>query len=303
MKNDKNIAVVTGGAGFIGSHLTDGLLARGYAVRVVDSLIAGKREQVPAGAEFFETDVRDREALAPIFAGARVVFHLAALPRVQYTIEHPLESHEVNVTGTVHVLKAAKDAGVKRVVLASSAAIYGDSQALPLREEQSPTPLSPYALHKLISEEYLQLFSKLYGLATVSLRFFNVYGPRLDPEGPYALVIGKFLKLRALGKSLTINGDGKQTRDFIHVKDIVRGLIMAAESENVGTGEVLNLGTGRETSVNELAELFGGEREHTPPLIEPRASAADITKAKKLLNWEPAVPLKDGIAELKKNSI
>jgi len=289
-----------GGAGFIGSHLVDELLARGYAVRVVDSLVAGKREQIAAGAEFFAADVRDRAALVPIFAGARAVFHLAALPRVQYTIEHPLESHEVNVTGTLNVLETARDAGVERVVLASSAAVYGDSQNLPLREDAAPTPLSPYALHKYISEEYLKLFSKLYGLSTVSLRFFNVYGPRLDPDGPYALVIGRFLKLRKEGKPLTITGDGEQTRDFVHVKDIVRGLIAAAEHKNVGAGEVINLGTGEKTSVNELAEYFGGKCEYVEPRIEPRASAADITKAKTLLGWEPTVPLKDGIAELKK---
>jgi UDP-glucose 4-epimerase len=150
-----------------------------------------------------------------------------------------------------------------------------------------------------MSEQYLALFSRLYGLATVSLWFFNVYGPRLDPEGPYALVIGRFLKLRKEGKPLTITGDGAQTRDFVHVKDIVRGLIAAAESDRVGKGEVINLGTGRETSVNELADLFGGEREYLPPRIEPRASRADIEKAKKILAWEPSVPLEEGISELK----
>ena len=300
MTQHKKIAIVTGGAGFVGSHLAEGLLSRGYEVRVVDNLAAGKREYVPSAAVFFETDIRDRDALAPIFSGANVVFHLAALPRVQYTIEHPLESHETNVTGTLNVLQAARDAGAKRVVLASSASVYGDSQEIPLSEELPPTPLSPYALHKYMSEQYLALFSRLYGLATVSLRFFNVYGPRLDPEGPYALVIGRFLKLRVHGEPLTITGDGKQTRDFIHVLDVVLALIIAAESNNVGTGEIINIGTGRQTSVDELADVFGGKRVYTPARIEPRASCADVRKAKKLLNWEPTTRLEDGIAELKR---
>ncbi len=298
MSEHKKIAIVTGGAGFIGSHLVEGLLAQGYEVRVVDSLVAGKRERVPEEATFFQTDICDLDALVSIFSGVHSVFHLAALPKVEYTIQNPLESHNVNVTGTLNVLQAAKDAGVKRVVFASSAAIYGDSEAIPLSERVTPAPLSPYALQKHVCEQYLALFFKLYGLQTVSLRFFNAYGPRLDPEGPYALVIGRFLKLRAEGKPLTITGDGKQTRDFVHVKDIVRALITAAESENVGNGEVINIGTGRQVSVNELADLFGGEKEYVAPRVEVLVSCADIQKAKELLGWEPTISLEDGIAEL-----
>ena len=293
-------ALVSGGAGFIGLHLTEELLRRGYEVRVVDNLVAGKQEQVPDGAIFFKTDIRDRDTLIPIFSGAQTIFHLAALPRVEYTIQYPVESHEVNVTGTLNILTVARDVGVDRVVLASSAAVYGDNQECPLSEDSIATPLSPYGLHKYISEQYLALFSKIYGLGTVSLRFFNVYGPRLDPDGPYALVIGRFLKLLALGKPLTITGDGKQTRDFIHVRDIVNVLITTAESDKVGRGEVINVGTGHETSMNDLAKLFGGEVVYVPARIEPRVSFADIRKAGKLLNWEPTVSLQDGIAELKK---
>lgn len=296
----KKIAVVTGGAGFIGSHLVDELINRGYSVRVVDNLIASKRDNVHREAVFYEIDIRDKDALSEIFSDAEIVFHLAALPRVEYTIQNPIETHDVNVTGTLNVLTVARDAEVGRVVLASSAAIYGDNQECPLSEDYDPTPLSPYALHKHVCEQYLTLFSKLYGLNTVSLRFFNVYGPRLDPDGPYALVIGRFLKLLALGKPLTITGDGKQTRDFIHVLDVVGALISAAESDNVGKGEVINIGTGTETSVNELAKLFGGEHEYVPARVEPRSSCADIKKAKKLLNWGPKISLKNGIAELKK---
>lgn len=299
MKLNKKIAVVTGGAGFIGSHLADELIARGYGVRVVDNLVAGKREYIPADASFFETDIRDREALAPVLAGSRCVFHLAALPRVEYAIQHPIETHDVNVTGTLTVLDAAREAGVGRVVLASSAAIYGDSEEVPFDEEVRPVPVSPYGVHKYIGEHYLALFSRLYGLGTVSLRFFNVYGPRFDPEGPYALVVGKFLKLRKEGKPLTIVGDGTHTRDYVHVRDIVRALIAAAESENVGKGEVINIGTGRGTSVNELARQFGGEKVYVAARIEPRVSHADIRKAKRLLGWEPTISFEDGIAELK----
>lgn len=296
----KKIAVVTGGAGFIGSHLVDELINRGYSVRVVDNLIASKRDNVHMEAVFYEIDIRDKDALLEIFSDAEIVFHLAALPRVEYTIQNPIETHDVNVTGTLNVLTVARDAKVGRVVLASSAAIYGDNQECPLSEDYDPTPLSPYALHKHVCEQYLTLFSKLYGLNTVSLRFFNVYGPRLDPDGPYALVIGRFLKLLALGKPLAITGDGKQTRDFIHVLDVVDALIVAAKSDNVGTGEVINVGTGRETSINELADLFGGEKTYVSARVEPRTSCANIKRVKRLLNWEPKVSLKNGISELKK---
>ncbi|HUQ30030.1 MAG TPA: NAD-dependent epimerase/dehydratase family protein [Candidatus Paceibacterota bacterium] len=293
-------AIVTGGAGFIGSALVRELLAQGYEVRVIDTLVASSRERVPAGVPLFEIDVRDAEKLIPACAGASIIFHLAALPRVQYSIEHPLETHEVNVTGTLNILTAAKAVGAKRVVLASSAAVYGDREAPLLREEMPAAPVSPYGLHKYASEKYLALAFLLYGISTVSLRFFNVYGPGLDPNGPYALVIGRFLKLRKEGKPLTIFGDGTQTRDFIHVRDIVAALIVAGESTVVGKGEVLNVGTGRATSVNELADLFGGERESLPPRAEPRASCADISQAKTLLGFEPRVSLKEGIEELKR---
>jgi len=300
MSTQGKISVVTGGAGFIGSHLVEALLARGYDVRVVDNLVAGKREQVPANATFFKADIRDRDALAPIFSGAGAIFHLAALPRVEYTIQNPLETHDVNVTGAIRVLDAAKATGAKRVVFASSAAVYGDREKVPFGEGLLPTPLSPYAVHKFIGEQYCALFSRLYGLNTVSLRFFNVYGSRFDPEGPYALVVGKFLKFRMENKPIPIVGDGTHTRDYVHVHDVVRGLIAASESKNVGKGEVINIGTGKETSVNELANLFGGERTYVPPRIEPSRASANIEKAKKLLDWEPTVSIEDGIAELKK---
>jgi UDP-glucose 4-epimerase len=298
MNNVNKIAVVTGGAGFIGSHLVEALLDKGYVVSIIDSLVAGKRERVPTGVTLHEVDVRDATALPDLFAGATVVFHLAALPRVEYSIQHPVETHAVNVTGTVNVLAGVgKDT---RVVLASSAAVYGNTDVPIVSENLPAMPVNPYGLHKYASERYLSLAHSLYGTPTVSLRFFNVYGPRLDPEGAYAAVVGKFLKLRSEGKPLTIVGDGTQTRDFVHVRDIVAALIQAAESPSVGKGEVINIGTGRGTSVNELADAFGGEREYLPSRAEIKNSCADISRAKELLDFTAPVSLADGIAELKR---
>ncbi len=290
-------AVVTGGAGFIGSHLVEALLAKGYSVSVIDSLISGKRENVPDSVSLHIQDVRDAEALPELLKDAAVVFHLAALPRVEYSIQYPVETHGVNVTGTVNVL--ASVGHETRVVFASSAAVYGNTEATFLSESMPVMPVSPYGLHKYVSERYLALASSLYGTQTVSLRFFNVYGPRLDPEGPYALVVGRFLKLRKNGEPLTIIGDGKQTRDFIHVRDVVAALIAAAESPEVGKGEVINIGTGRGTSVNELADAFGGPCEYLPPRMEPRASCADTARAKDLLGFTATISLTHGVAELK----
>ncbi|MEK7179663.1 MAG: NAD-dependent epimerase/dehydratase family protein [Patescibacteria group bacterium] len=298
MTHKKKIAVVTGGAGFIGTNLVKELLARGYDVRVIDNLAAGKRENVPAEASLHVVDIQDAVALPPLLKDAHAVFHLAALPRIEYSIQHPKETHEVNVTGTVNVL-ASVEKGT-RVILASSAAVYGEIDAPLLSEDLPAAPVSPYGLHKYISERYLALANRLYGTQTVSLRFFNVYGPGLDPDGPYALVVGRFLKLRKEGKPLTITGDGNQTRDFIHVHDIVAALIAVSESSKVGKGEIINVGTGRGTSINELADAFGGEREYVPPRIEPRTSCADIARAKILFDFTASVSLTDGISQLKR---
>ena len=298
MTHKKKIAVVTGGAGFIGTNLVKELLARGYDVRVIDNLAAGKRENVPAEASLHVVDIQDAVALPPLLKDAHAVFHLAALPRIEYSIQHPKETHEVNVTGTVNVL-ASVEKGT-RVIFASSAAVYGEIDAPLLSEDLPAAPVSPYGLHKYVSERYLALANRLYGTQTVSLRFFNVYGPGLDPDGPYALVVGRFLKLRKEGKPLTITGDGNQTRDFIHVHDIVAALIAVSESSKVGKGEIINVGTGRGTSINELADAFGGEREYVPPRIEPRTSCADIARAKTLFDFTASVSLTDGISQLKR---
>lgn len=300
MNTSKKIAVITGGAGFIGSHLATALLAGGYSVTVVDNLSGGKREKVPKGAAFFQMDVNDTEALAKVMVGADFVFHLAALPRVQYSIEHPIETNRANVDGTISVLKAAQDAGVTRVIYSASSSAYGDQKVMPLTEGMPANPKSPYGLQKYIGELYCRLFSEVYGLQTVSLRYFNVYGSGASAEGAYALVIAKFLQQRALGKPITITGDGTQTRDFTHMRDVVRANILAAHSQKVGKGEVINIGTGQNVSVSSIAELIGGPVKHIAPRLEPHDTLADRTRAKKLLGWEPSVSFEDGIAELKK---
>lgn len=292
--------IVTGGAGFIGANLTDALIERGYDVHIIDNLSGGKRENLNPKAIFHEKDIRSLSGIAPIFENAKYVFHLAALPRVQFSIENPDLTHEVNVTGTQNVLIASERAKVSRVVFSASSSAYGDSVVMPLREDLPPNPKSPYGLHKYAGELYCKLWSEVYGLSTVSLRYFNVYGPKLDPDGAYALVIGKFLKQRKEDTPITITGDGTQTRDFTHVRDVVRANILAAESPQVGKGEVINIGAGKNHTINELAKLIGGEMEHIAPRMEPRDTLADNSLAKKLLDWEPQVSFEEGIDELKK---
>ncbi len=280
-----NKAIVTGGKGFIGTHLVNTLKERGVEVVVVD---------LP------ENDIRDTDKMCALFKGADVVFHVAAVPRVPYSIEHPLESNDANITGTLSVLVAAKDAGVKRVVFSSSSSVYGNASVMPISESLPQRPISPYALQKYVGELYCKLFFDVYQLPTVSLRYFNIYGPGASPEGAYALVIAKFLKQRLEGGPMTITGDGTQTRDFTHVRDVITANILAAESTNVGKGEVLNIGAGKNASVNRVAELIGGATENIPARLEPHDTLADNSLAKKLLGWEPTVSLEQGIDELKK---
>lgn len=295
-------AVVTGGAGFIGSHLVGELVARGFDVHVVDNYAGGKREdRINPKAAYHEVDIRDYEKLAPIIKGAEYVFHEAALPRVQFSIEHPQETFSVNVDGLVSVLRASHEGGVKRLIYAASSSAYGDQTSMPLSEDLPAQPKSPYGLQKYIGEMSCRLWSEVYELSTVSLRYFNVYGANFDPNGPYALVIGKFLLQKSKGEPLTITGDGTHTRDFTNVRDIVRANMLAMESDNVGKGEVLNIGAGRNVSVNEVAAMIGGPVVHVEPRLEPAHTLADTTKARKLLGWEPTVKLEDGIAELKRS--
>jgi UDP-glucose 4-epimerase len=296
-------AVVTGGAGFIGSHLVRALLEKGYDVHVVDNYSGGRfPKRISEGANYHEGDVRDQALLKEVFSGAQFVFHTAALPRVQYSLQHPIETNETNVSGTVSVLTAAKDAGVEKVIYSASSSAYGDQTIMPLVETMESHPKSPYALQKYIGELYCRLFSEVYGLGTVSLRYFNVYGQHADPDGPYALVVAKFIKQRLNGEPMTIAGDGTNTRDYTHVKDVVRANILAAESPMVGKGEVMNIGGGENHSVNDVAEAVGGPTTHIEARLEPKNTLANTSKAKELLGWQPAISFMDGVAELKKEA-
>ncbi len=291
--------VVAGGAGFIGSHLAQALVDAGHEVHVVDNLSSGKKEKVSQGATFHEIDINDTLALTKVFEGAEHIFHLAALPRVQYSIEHPQETNHANISGTLSVLVAAKDAGVKKVIYSASSSAYGNQPVMPLIETMPAHPLSPYGLQKYVGELYCRVFSEIYELPTICLRYFNVYGPGASSEGAYALVIAKFLKQRAEHTPMTITGDGTQTRDYTHVRDVVRANILAAESQ-VGKGEVINIGAGNNISVHKIAELIGGPIEYIAPRLEPHDTLGDNSLAKELLGWSPHVNLEEGIAELKK---
>jgi len=294
----KKKAIVTGGAGFIGSNLVDALVEKGYEVHVIDDLSAGKKEHVNAQVTLHVVDIRDLERIKPIFEGGSYVFHFAALPRVQYSIEHPVETSDVNIIGTLNVLEASRAAQVQRVVYSASSSAYGDQPVMPLVETMPASPKSPYGLQKYIGELYCRTWSEVYGLPTVSLRYFNVYGPRQSSEGAYALVIAHFLKQKRQGQPMTITGDGEQTRDFTHVSDVVRANILAAESPNVGKGEALNIGGGRSVSVNEIARLIDGPSIHVPARLEPRNTLADTSLAKRLLGWEASVVFEEGLARL-----
>jgi UDP-glucose 4-epimerase len=276
------------------------LIDEGYEVHVVDNLYFGKKGNMNEKAILHVVDIRDKEKLFPLFKNIDYVFHEAALPQVQYSIENPIETNEVNVVGTLNVLEASRINKVKRLIFASSCSVYGDQDKLPIIEDMPISPLSPYAMHKYIGEGYCSSWSRIYGLETVCLRYFNVYGKRQSANGSYPLVIAKFLDLSKEGKLLKIVGDGNNTRDYINVLDVARANILAMKSDKVGKGEVINIGTGIQTSVNQIAQLIGGEIEHIPPRIEPKNIQADIKKAKELLDWEPLCVFYDEILKLKK---
>jgi len=290
--------IVTGGAGFIGSHIVDMLVEGGYEVHVVDNMSAGKKENVNPKATLHVVDIRDKEALIPLFKDAKYVFHEAAIPQVQYSIENPIETNDINVNGLLNVLEASRINNVKRVMFASSCSVYGDQEKLPLVEEMIASPLSPYAAHKYIGEIYMKLYSQIYGVETVCLRYFNVYGPRQSVNGSYPLVIAKFLDLKKQNKPLLIVGDGENTRDYVNVLEVAHANILAMKSEKVGKGEIINIGNGKQYSVNQIAELVGGPSEHIAPRIEPKNTQANISKAKVLLVWEPSMALEEGIKGL-----
>lgn len=292
--------VVTGGAGFIGSHLVRELVKNRYDVHVIDNLSNGKKVNLDSKAKFHKIDLRDFSKLKPVFSQTKFVFHLAALPRVQPSIKDPRNTNDHNVNATLNVLLASRDAGVKRVIYSASSSAYGNQKKLPLREDMTPQPISPYALQKYIGELYCNLFSDIYGLETVSLRYFNVYGPGAPTEGAYAMMMARFLMQRKGGKPLTIVPDGKQSRAFTHVRDVVRANILSVKSAKVGSGEVINIAGKKNYTVLEIADMIGGPKVFIEPRLEPKHSLADLSKAKKLLGWEPEIGLEDGIAELKK---
>ncbi|MFA4833849.1 MAG: NAD-dependent epimerase/dehydratase family protein [Patescibacteria group bacterium] len=292
--------LVTGGAGFIGSNLVDELINRGEEVIIIDNLSAGKKENINPKAEFHQVDIRDLDKIKPLFKGIDYVFHLAALTSIQFSIDNPVESHDVNLNGTINVLISAREAGAKRVIYSASSSAYGLQDKLPWQENMVPKVLSPYSVQKYVGELYCRSFNLVYGLETVSLRYFNVYGKRQRLEGAYAPVMGIFIRQRLAGEPMIIYGDGGQTRDFTSVIDVARANILAMESKKVGKGEVINIGRGRNYSVNELAKMVGGPVKFLPPRIEVKKSLADNSLAKELLGWEPTVNLPQWLEVYKK---
>lgn len=291
--------LVTGGAGFIGSHLVDGLIRDGHAVRVVDNLSTGKRDRIHPDAEFFERDFTDLESIRPAFQGVEGVFHVGALPRIPYSVEFPIASAEANIMGTLNVLVAARDAGVTRIVYSASSSAYGAQEELPLRPDMPANPLNPYALHKYVGEKFAEQFHRFYDMETISLRYFNVYGPRMADEGAYVTVISHFMRQQKAGEPLTIHGDGEQTRDFTHVIDVVRANRLAMSSPKVGKGDVLNVGAGERHSVNEIAAIIGGPTVQMEGRKgEARHTLADISLTKERLGWEPSIRFDLGLREL-----
>ena len=297
--------LVTGGAGFIGSHLSEELVRRGHTVRVADSLITGKRsnlDHIP-GVEFLEGDLADQAFAKKAVEGMEYVLHQAAIPSVPRSVKDPITSNRANVDATLNVLVAARDAGVKRLVFAGSSSAYGNTPTLPKHEEMPTNPLSPYALQKVVGEQYLQMFTRLYGLETVSIRYFNVFGPRQDPTSPYSGVISVFATALIENRSPKIYGDGEQTRDFTFVANVVDGVLRACEAPGA-SGEVINVATGGRISLN---ELFATMRELTGGTVDPtyldarqgdvRDSQADISKAERILGYSPKVSFEEGLRQ------
>ena len=307
--------LVTGGAGFIGSNLVDELISDGHEVVVLDNLTTGKLSNVNKSSDFHCVDINSLDPtsssvdpnywdkILKLMDGVDTVFHLAALARVQPSIDDPHTYNRTNVTGTLNMLHMAHKAEVRRFVFTSSSSVYGDvlPEDLPTHEDVAKNPLSPYGLQKLVGEHYSRMYSEVYGLETVSLRYFNVYGERQPLSGAYALVMGIFANQRLNDKPMTINGDGEQRRDFTYVKDVARANILASESKYVGKGEAINIGNGDNRSVNEMAEMIGGPTVNLDPVIEPRETMADNTKAYKLLGWQPTATLEEWMPSYKES--
>jgi nucleoside-diphosphate-sugar epimerase len=298
--------LVPGGAGFIGSNLTEALLKAGHQVRVLDNFSTGKKENLVYSEaypflEVVEGDICDFTTCQRAMEGIEYVFHQAALPSVQRSVEDPLSSNAVNTGGTLNVLVAARDAGVRRVIYAASSSAYGDTPTLPKQEEMASSPLSPYALQKFIGEEYCRLFSKLYHLETISLRYFNIFGPKQDPNSIYSAVIPKFIDALVSGRPPVIFGDGEQSRDFTYIDNVVHANLLAMKAERT-QGEVVNVACGRRVSLNQLVKILQDIIDsHVSPLYEEprqgdvRHSLADIKRGKTILNYDPRVGIEEGL--------
>ncbi len=298
--------LVTGGAGFIGSHLTEALLKQGHLVRVIDNYSTGKKENLIFDKpypflEIIEGDIRDLKICKDVMKEIEYVFHQAAIPSVQRSLEDPLTTNSVNVGGTLNLLISAKEAGVIRFIYASSSSIYGDTPTLPKKEEMPPNPLSPYALQKYIGEQYCRLFFKLYDLETISLRYFNIFGPKQDPTSIYSAVIPRFIDALLDGRSPVIYGDGEQSRDFTYIDNVVQANLLAMEMERLN-GEVINIACGKRTSLNQLLNILKEIlRSKISPIHEEarkgdvKHSLADIQKAKEILGYEPKVDISMGL--------
>jgi len=310
MSHKLSKALVSGGAGFIGSHIVDKLLDEGFEVTVVDDLSSGQLENfvhIKEGENFrfVKGDIRDTNLIKGLVKDIDVVFHEAALISVVYSLKDPLTTHDVNVTGTLNLLKACVDSGVKRFIFASSASIYGETKTLPMKEDMIPTPISPYAASKLAAENYAKLLYKIYGLETVCLRYFNVYGPR-QKHSHYSGVIPIFIERLLSNQPPSINGDGEQKRDFVNVQDVVHANMLALKSKNA-VGQLFNIGTGKATSINQLAKIvlqIFGKEDLQPVHTDPRpgetkeGSYADISKARTVLGYDPKISLEEGITKL-----
>ena len=295
--------LVTGGAGFIGSNLVDYLCNDGHEVIVLDNLSSGKKEYLNENAIFHNIDISLMKTKSDyfMFEDVDVVFHLAACAEVDPSIKNPIPFHNANVNGTLNVLMACREKKVKRIVYSASSSCYGNPIEIPTTENAEIHPMSPYALQKLIGEQYCKLFSELYGIESVCLRYFNVYGSRQRDKGAYSLVTGIFMRQYANNESLTITGDGEQQRDFISVDDVGKANVLASWSEKVGSGESINIGNGEAISINEVAKLISDDIVYVEKRYEPDITLADITKTKELLGWTPQVDFRNWLTEYKDN--
>ena len=296
--------IVTGGAGFIGSNLVDFLIQKGHKVEVIDNFSTGKKENCNSNAIYHNLDITDTSIsnrFIEIMQNTDGIFHLAALAKVQESIEDPILYENNNTVGTLHMLKCASDSNIKRFIYSASSAAYGNKEQMPCKETDSIDPISPYALQKYYGEVQAKMFAKIYNIETVSLRYFNAYGERQNVNGAYATVMGGFGYQMINNQPMTIRGDGDQRRDFIYVGDIVRANYLAMNSCKVGSGEVINIGSGASFSVNEIAKMMGGEVVYVDPVVEPKESLASIKKAKELLSWSPEQDIKDWLPKYKKS--